>query len=59
MIVDLNIETITRFLFQEDIEEFIILQMHNKEFFINIKTQNKNNIAIITDNWEDLVKEFY
>jgi hypothetical protein len=59
MIVDFNIETITRFLFQEDIEEFIILQMHNKEFLINIKTQNKNNIAIITDNWEDLVKEFY
>jgi hypothetical protein len=59
MIVDFNKETITRFLFQEDIEEFIILQMHNKEFLINIKTQNKNNIAIITDNWEDLVKEFY
>ena len=59
MIVNFNKETITRFLFQEDIEEFIILQMHNKEFLINIKTQNKNNIAIITDNWEDLVKEFY
>jgi hypothetical protein len=59
MIVDFNKETITRFLFQEDIDEFIILQMHNKEFLINIKTQNKNNIAIITDNWEDLVKEFY
>ncbi len=59
MIVDFNKETITRFLFQEDIEEFIILEMHNKEFLINIKTQNKNNVAIITDNWEDLVKEFY
>lgn len=59
MIVSMNKETISRFLDQEEIIEFTILPMHNKEFIINIETPNKKNINMITDNWEELVKEFY
>lgn len=55
----MNKETISRFLDQEEIIEFTILPMHNKEFIINIETPNKKNINMITDNWEELVKEFY
>lgn len=59
MIVSMNKETISRFLNQEEIIEFTILPMHNKEFIIHIETPNKKNINMITDNWEELVKEFY
>lgn len=59
MIVTMNKETISRFLDQEEIIEFTILPMHNKEFIIHIETPNKKNINMITDNWEELVNEFY
>ena len=59
MIVAMNKKTITRFLEKEEIIEFTILNLHNKEFLIEIETPNKKNISLITDNWENLVKEFY
>jgi hypothetical protein len=55
----MNKKTITRFLEKEEIIEFTILNLHNKEFLIEIETPNKKNISLITDNWENLVKEFY
>ncbi len=59
MIVLMTKDTISRFLEQEEMIEFTILPMHNKEFIIHIETPNKKNSTIITDNWEELVKEFY
>jgi hypothetical protein len=59
MIVSMNKQTISRFLEQEEMIEFTILPMHNKEFIIHIETPNKKNISMITDNWKELVKEFY
>jgi hypothetical protein len=59
MKVAMNKKTITRFLEKEEIIEFTILNLHNKEFLIEIETPNKKNISLITDNWENLVKEFY
>ena len=59
MIVAMNKKTITRFLEKEEIIEFTILNLHNNEFLIEIETPNKKNISLITDNWENLVKEFY
>ena len=55
----MNKQTISRFLEQEEMIEFTILPMHNKEFIIHIETPNKKNISMITDNWKELVKEFY
>lgn len=59
MIVTMNKKTISSFLEQEEMIEFTILPLHNKEFLIEIETPNKKNISLITDNWENLVKEFY
>ena len=59
MIVAMNKKTITRFLEKEEIIEFTILNLHNNEFLIERETPNKKNISLITDNWENLVKEFY
>jgi len=59
MIVSMNKKTISNFLEQEEIIEFTILPLHNNEFLIDIETPNKKNISMITDNWEELIKEFY
>lgn len=59
MIVKFNYETISRYLEQEMIIEYDIYEMHNNEFLIYFENSHKKNISLITDNWEDLVLEFY
>jgi hypothetical protein len=59
MIVDLTNETISRFLQQESVIEYNIYEMHNKEFLIYFEMPCKNNVSLITDNWDEIVKKFY
>jgi len=59
MIVDLTNETISRFLQQESVIEYDIYEMHNKEFLIYFKMPRKNNVSLITNNWDEIVKKFY
>lgn len=59
MIVIMNKNTISRLLEKEEIIEFTIIEMHNKEFLINMEMPNKKNISMITNNWEELIKEIY
>jgi hypothetical protein len=59
MIVDLTYETISHFLQQESVIEYDIYEMHNKEFLIYFETPCKNNVSLITDNWDEIVKKFY
>lgn len=59
MIVNLTNETIAQFLEQETVIEYDIYEMHNKEFLIYFEKPYKNNISLITDNWDEIVKKFY
>lgn len=59
MIVDLTNETISRFLQQESVIEYDVYEMHNKEFLIYFEIPHKNNVSLITDNWDEIVKHFY
>lgn len=55
----MNKTTISRLLKKEEIIEFTVIEMHNKEFLINMEIPNKKNISMITNNWEELIKEIY
>jgi hypothetical protein len=57
MIVSMNKKTISRLLEKEEMIEFTIIEMHNKEFLIHMETPNKKNISMITNNWEELINE--
>jgi hypothetical protein len=54
MIVNMTKETIGQLLETEEIIEYEIIQLPNKEFLINIETPNKKNLSTITNNWEEL-----
>lgn len=55
----MNKERISRLLQKEEIVEFTVIEMHNKEFLIHMEIPNKKNISMITNNWEKLIKEIY
>ena len=57
MIVLMNKKTISRLLEKEEMIAFTIIEMHNKEFLIHMETPNKKNISMVTNNWDELIKE--
>jgi len=54
MIVNMTKETIGQLLETEEIIEYEIIQLPNKEFLVNIETPGKKNLSTITNNWEEL-----
>jgi hypothetical protein len=54
MLVNMTKETIGRLLESQEIIEYEIIQLPNKEFLVNIETPNKKNISTITNDWEEL-----
>jgi hypothetical protein len=54
MLVNMTKKTIGRLLESQEIIEYEIIQLPNKEFLVNIETPNKKNISTITNDWEEL-----
>jgi hypothetical protein len=58
MILDFGNETISQF-FQEETFEYDIYEMNNKDFLIYFQNPCKNNVSLIPDNWDEIVKKYY
>jgi len=54
MLVNMTKTTIQKLLEHQEIIEYEIIQLPNKEFLVNIQTPDNKNISTITDNWEEL-----
>ena len=54
MLVNMTKTTIQKLLEHQEIIEYEIILLPNKEFLVNIQTPDNKNISTITDNWEEL-----
>jgi len=54
MIYNFDKKNISIIIDDDEIIDYIILEMHNNEYMIYIETNEGKKISILTDNWEEL-----
>jgi hypothetical protein len=52
----MSTDTIIRFLENEEIIEYTVIEMPFKEFLIHIETPSNKKMSFITDSWEKIVE---
>jgi len=54
MLVSMTHKLIERLLEDQEMIEYEVIELPNKEFIVNIEIPGKKNISIITKNWREI-----
>jgi hypothetical protein len=54
MLVSMTHKLIERLLEDQEMIEYEVIELPNKEFLVNIEIPGKKNISIITKNWREI-----